>query len=180
LLCVSKAAESWERWSAWSPGTHPRTTGRHSPPGPQAWAARRDPNRIRSRQASVSLSGHGPSLVRGPRRNKGQPRIITDTNPAAPRLSGSSAETRSVAYNDEITPELPRRVRGLPTSRWSPGTGLTLRSAWEPMAPVCTGSPHGRATSLPFTTVLTGPERTTTDNATAHSTSALPLPHLPR
>lgn len=32
----------------------------------------------------------------------------------------------------------------------------------------------GRATSMPFTAVLTGPERTTTDNATAVATSAAP------
>jgi hypothetical protein len=32
----------------------------------------------------------------------------------------------------------------------------------------------GRATSLPFITVLTGSERTTTDNAKARSTCAVP------
>jgi hypothetical protein len=40
----------------------------------------------------------------------------------------SSISRCSVAYNDEVTPELPRRVRGLPTSPWSAGTGLTPRS----------------------------------------------------
>jgi hypothetical protein len=88
VVVREKAAGNWERWSAWSPANHSRTTGHHSPPGPKAWPPRRDPNRIGSRQASVSLSGHGPSLVRGPRRNKGQPRIISDTDPAARRLSG--------------------------------------------------------------------------------------------
>jgi hypothetical protein len=33
----------------------------------------------------------------------------------------------------------------------------------------------GRATSVPFTAVLTGPERTTTDNATVASTCAVPF-----
>jgi hypothetical protein len=32
------------------------------------------------------------------------------------------------AYNDDGAPELPRRVRGLPTKQWLPRTGLTLRS----------------------------------------------------
>src|SRR4029453_10253092 len=55
------------------------------------------------------------------------------------------------------------------------GMGLTLRSAWEPTAPRrARVILAGCATSVPFTTVLTGSERTTTDNATAHSTSALP------
>jgi hypothetical protein len=69
---------------------------------------------------------------------------------------------------------LPRRVHGLPTTQWSPGTGLTLRSGWEPTVPVCTGRLTGRATSMPFTEVLTGVQRTTTDNATAPSTNTVP------
>jgi hypothetical protein len=36
---------------------------------------------------------------------------------------------------------------------------------------------NGRATSVPFTEVLNGPQRTTTDNAAARSTSAGPHPH---
>jgi hypothetical protein len=66
----------------------PKDNRAPQPTGPEAWPPRRDPNRIGSRQASVNLSGHGPSLVRGPRRNKGQSRIISDTDPAARRLSG--------------------------------------------------------------------------------------------
>jgi hypothetical protein len=34
----------------------------------------------------------------------------------------------------------------------------------------------GRATSVPFTTVTTGPQRTTTDNTTAPPTCAVPYP----
>ena len=51
------------------------------------------------------------------------------------------------------------------------GTGLTLRLRQEPTAP-------RRATSVPFTTVTTGHERTATDNTTAASTCA--LHQLPR
>jgi hypothetical protein len=35
----------------------------------------------------------------------------------------------------------------------------------------------GRATSVPFTRVLSGPERTTTDNANAAWTCEIHLPH---
>ena len=57
--------------------------------------------------------------------------------------------------------------------------GLTLRTSREPSPP---GASHvllaGRATSVPFTAVLTGPKRTTTDNTTAALTCA--DHHFPR
>jgi hypothetical protein len=47
------------------------------------------------------------------------------------------AEDRSAAgVRDPTGPEeLPRRIRGLPTRRWSPRTGLTLWTSWEPLPP---------------------------------------------
>ena len=57
---------------------------------------------------------------------------------------------------------------GLPTMRWWLGTGLTLRSRCEPEAPRCARVIlAGRATSVPFTAVTSGPQRTLTDNTTA-------------
>jgi hypothetical protein len=65
----------------------------------------------------------------------------------------------------------------LATRRWSPRTGLTLRSGLEPETRrVARRRPQRRATSVPFTEVLNGLQRTTTDNATARSTSAGPHP----
>src|SRR4029450_2771444 len=94
----------------------------------------------------------------------------------------SSRDGRPVPHNDEVTPELPRRVRGLTTSRWLPGGRASpsgQRGSQGRQSVL--GHLTGRATSVPFTTVLTGSERTTTDNATAHSTSALPrLPRCPQ
>jgi hypothetical protein len=44
----------------------------------------------------------GPSLVRGTRCNEGQPRIITDTDPAVHELLASSIDECPVPYNDEV------------------------------------------------------------------------------
>jgi hypothetical protein len=53
-------------------------------------------------------------------------------------------------------------------------TDLTLRSSWEPTAPPCARVIlTGRATSVAFTAVLSGPERTTTDKTKAASTCAV-------
>ena len=95
--------------------------------------------------------------------SSGQPRTAT------PQLNPPVAWWRDhpdLAYNDEVIPELPRRVRGLPTSRWAPGTDLTLRSGWSQRCQSVLGRLTGRATSVPFTADLGGPERTTTDNTT--------------
>jgi hypothetical protein len=60
--------------------------------------------------------------------------------------------------------------------RCSPWAGLTLRSGLEAAAPSCANVVlGGRATSVPFTAVLNGPERTTTDNHEAASTCAVPI-----
>jgi hypothetical protein len=77
-------------------------------------------------------------------------------------------------------PDLSRALRALAhetvviDDRASPcGQGV------EPTAQLDTGVIQGgRATSVPFTAVLTGPQRTTTDNAEAPSTCT--APHLCR
>jgi hypothetical protein len=54
---------------------------------------------------------------RGLGRNKGQPWIITDTSCPAHGLFGPLGRPALCPYNDEVARELPRRVRGLPTTR---------------------------------------------------------------
>jgi hypothetical protein len=71
---------------------------------------------------------------------------IQVSHPAAATLRALAHE--AVVTEDELHPT----VRAKPAAR--PGTGVIL---------------YGRATSLPFTAVLNGPERTTTDNATPAS-----------
>jgi len=55
--------------------------------------------------------------------------------------------------------------------------GLTLRRGGANGVTVCRVILAGRATSVPFTAVLNGPERTTTDNHEAASTCTV---HGPR
>jgi hypothetical protein len=75
------------------------------------------------------------------------------------------------------TGQLPRVCDGLPTRPLSPRTGLTLRSGWSQRRDWVSGVVlDGRATSVPFTAVLNGPERTTTDNHQAAPTCAAPHP----
>jgi hypothetical protein len=59
----------------------------------------------------------------------GQPRSPADSETRSAPRRPQIARPAKLTYDDEVTPELPRRVRGLPTSRWSPETGLTLRAA---------------------------------------------------
>jgi hypothetical protein len=64
-------------------------------------------------------------------------------------------------------------VEGAPTKRHSPRSSLALRSCCCSTPPLSAGVIlAGRATSVPFTAVLTGLQRTTTDNAKAASTCA--------
>jgi hypothetical protein len=47
-----------------------------------------------------------------------------------------AADRSAAGIRDPTGPEeLPRRIRGLPTRRWSPRTGLTLWTSWEPSPP---------------------------------------------
>jgi hypothetical protein len=63
------------------------------------------------------------------------------------------------------------RGRDGETMHWSPGTGLTLRVSWKPSPPAASiAILADRATTVPFTAVPYGPERTTTDNHEAAST----------
>jgi hypothetical protein len=83
-----------------------------------------------------------------------------------------SGETAGVAVS---SPGCRAPSRLLPTRRLSPRTCLTLRSEWShkrDRAPDVILA--GRATSVPFTTVLNGPEWTTTDNDQVASTCAVP------
>jgi hypothetical protein len=62
-------------------------------------------------------------------------------------------------------PPQPRAEGRWATMQWSPGTGLTTRSMAKLTAPRRTRVIlAGRTTSVPFTAVLHGCERTTTDN----------------
>jgi hypothetical protein len=60
-------------------------------------------------QAAPRLAGTlvGPSLVRGIRRNKGQPRIITDTDSGAHQLSRQLDGRSSCRVHDEVTGSSP-------------------------------------------------------------------------
>jgi hypothetical protein len=78
--------------------------------------------------------------------------------------SGSRAQVRPWT--------LPRRVRSLPSMRWSPETGLALPSRRKPTAQLWSGRLTGRAISLPFTAVLAGPERTTPARASPNKAIA--------
>jgi hypothetical protein len=61
--------------------------------------------------------------------------------------------------------------RGLPPTQGSPGTGLTVTASWEPAPPgVSTVVLASHATSVPFTAVLAGPERTLTEKTTTAAT----------
>jgi hypothetical protein len=79
-----------------------------------------------------------------------------------------------LARQDRRINALPPPSIGLPTKQWLPRMGLTQRSRWEPTAPPGAGRLNSRATSVPVTAVLNGPQRTATDNSTAASTWAVP------
>jgi hypothetical protein len=69
----------------------------------------------------------------------------------------------------------PRPPRALANYAVITGDGLTLGPSWEPSASrEITVVLAGRATTVPFTAVMIGPERTTTDNPTASLTCAAP------
>jgi hypothetical protein len=90
-------------------------------------------------------------------------------------ITGAAGSVGSILRDGFKSPLGCREPSGLlPTRRWSPRTGLTLMLTVEPTAQQDTGVIlDGRATSVPFTAVLNGPERTTTDNAEAASTCAV-------
>ena len=78
----------------------------------------------------------------------------------------------SVTGRDRKTP--PRRVRGLPTMWWLLRGGPHLNGqGWSRRRGVCQVVLTGRATTVPFTAVMTGHEGTTTDNAEAAFTCAV-------
>ena len=74
----------------------------------------------------------------------------------------------------QIPPTAAAGRRALANKSGAAGTGLTLWSSWclHCQAPA-TVVLIGRATTVPFTAVLTGPQQTIRDNATATSTCAV-------
>ena len=85
---------------------------------------------------------------------------LPSQRPVRPRPDGIGKSCRAVC-------------NGLPMQPWLPRTALTL---WSKVGPAATGIPRlssGRATTVPFTAVMIGPERTTMDNANVVSTCAV-------
>ncbi len=67
----------------------------------------------------------------------------------------------------------------VPTMQWSPGQPSPFSVGWEPSPPGASVVVlAGRATTVPFTAALNGPQRTTTDNHEAASTCAVPHPPM--
>ena len=107
-------------------------------------------------------------------RRKPSPRlsgILAACDPTS-EVSSNPAARRSIPYN-EATPELPPRVRGLPRRQLVTEVASPCSQGWSQRLKAYQVVLAGRATSLLFTTVLAGPKRTTTDNATAASTCAV-------
>ena len=79
-------------------------------------------------------------------------------------VGGGGPERRGDVRNRTDRGTLPRRVRALPTMRWSPRTNLTLcDQAGANGTTVCRVSPAVRATSGPFVTAKVSSWRTSTD-----------------
>jgi hypothetical protein len=92
--------------------------------------------------------------------------------PCCPQ-AGRPVEAR---YSDEVSPDLPRRLRGLPTRQLVAEDGPYPTVKVERTAPRLPGRPPQPCHQRAFTPVSTGPERTPTDNAMAASTCAVPYP----
>src|SRR5512132_3093092 len=121
----------------------------------------RGPHGTGNRWSLVGTNGHGRhSGIAG---NSARPR----------QTSGSGAARRRV----RIPRDLCRGPAALANDAGV--TGVEPHLAVE-LAPTLPGPMNvvlaGRATSVPFTTVLTGPQRTTTDKAPAPSTCVIPSP----
>jgi hypothetical protein len=83
--------------------------------------------------------------------------------------AGRSTSRSSLTTTRSLTSGPPRSR--LSASRLSPGTRSPTGQRRSQCVP---GRPSGRATSVPFTAAPTSLQRTTTDNARARSTSAVP------
>jgi hypothetical protein len=100
----------------------------------------------------------GPQPTGKPRQQRAA--VVTEREPDPQLPTRLPRALRALAHKAVATEDEPhRRVRVEPTAQ--PNTGLIL---------------GGRATSVPFTAVLAGPERTTTDNHKASSTCAISHP----
>jgi hypothetical protein len=81
-------------------------------------------------------------------------------------ITSPAAVSRERVPVSQVRLQLSRGPAALATRQALPGSSLTLRPSWCLQCQAPTNFVlAGRATSLPFTTVLTGPQRTTTDNA---------------
>jgi hypothetical protein len=98
----------------------------------------------------------------------------------AARWSSRAATTSAAPSTSRPgSPTTPDRGRSWSATRSSPTPTLWRRSALSLSGPSRPPGPRdvvlaGRATTVPFTAVLTGPRRTIMDNATATSTGAVP------
>jgi hypothetical protein len=96
--------------------------------------------------------------------------------PEVGRAARRELDPSKLADNDEVSPELPRRLRRLAheavvaEDRPHPTVTVNRRRQGVPGCQVILAS---RAASVPFTAVTTGPERTATDNTKAASTYAV-------
>jgi hypothetical protein len=161
-----------------------QSTARASGSKVQSTAEARSGRLRRGRSALVGV----PLVVPGPRQPPTVTKCQTNRRSPAPQLKPSAPPAPGadpvplVAENWSTEAPASGQNRGscravcngLPTMRWLLRTGLTLQSRCKLEAPLCARIILvGRATSVPFTAVLAGPERTTTDNAKAASTCAV-------
>jgi hypothetical protein len=119
---------------------------------------------VEMRRAANSASNAAPaSSTRAAR----SPSSLADLGYAAERswkveaiISDLSRALQALAHEPVVTKDGPHPPISVePTAR--PDTGVVL---------------HGRATSVPFTAVLNGPQRTTTDNTTTAPASIVACP----
>ncbi len=95
-------------------------------------------------------------------------------HPGSSRAVLRARQTGVMSLTTTRSIQLPRRTAACPRSSCHRGRASPQRSRWSPTAQPDTGVIlGGRATSVPVTAVLTGPQRTTTDNAAAGLTCGI-------
>jgi hypothetical protein len=92
----------------------------------------------------------------------------------ADSVSGLEDQSARVGHDQTRPEELPRRLQRLAHAVAVLRAALTLGQGGTPGGKLYQVVLTGRATSVPFTAVLTGPERTTTDNTKAAWSCAVP------
>jgi hypothetical protein len=129
-----------------------------------------------SRCQNGTIASPGLRSVLGPQQ-KGEPWTTTGTSghQTFARTAGRSAYGPLTSYGGDERSGVRRSSPGcrepsglLPTTRWVSEDGPHRLGEPEAVTARCEHvALGGRATNVPFTAVLTGPERTTTDNAKA-------------